>query len=379
MIYLDNNATTRLDPAVADAMAECHAQRLGNPSSQHRAGRRARRVLEDARHEILTLLGGRTEGSQPDRCLFTSGGTEANNLALLGAPVLHRRLIISSLEHPSVTGAAELLRQRGHEVLRLPADSRGVTSLEPLGEWLERGVDVVSVMLASNETGVLQPVGEVARRCPPPVVVHTDAVQAAGKVAIDFRALGVSTLSVAAHKFHGPVGIGVLLMRHEVTLQPRLLGGFQQEGLRPGTEAVALAVGMAQALRIWTERRAERAERMERQRERFEQAVRAAYPAAVVIGQDAPRLPNTSCIAFPGLDRQALFMALDMHGVACSTGSACASGSSEPSPALLAMHLPNAVVHGALRFSLGADTTDEEIEEAIARVVKVLGRLGSRG
>jgi cysteine desulfurase len=206
--------------------------------------------------------------------------------------------------------------------------------------------------------------------------LHSDAAQVAGKLPIDFRGLGVATLSVAAHKFHGPIGIGVLVVRRGLELRPRLFGGFQQGGIRPGTEPVALAVGMCRALELWHAERDARATRLQQLRDRFETLIRHGWPSAVVIGRDAPRLPHTSNIAFVGLDRQALFIALDLAGVACSTGSACASGSSEPSPAHLAMGCPPAVFGSALRFSLGVTTTAAEVEQAARRILRCCNELG---
>jgi cysteine desulfurase len=234
-------------------------------------------------------------------------------------------------------------------------------------------------MLGQNETGVLQPAAELAAVCAErQVPLHSDAAQVVGKLPVDFRALGVTTMSVAAHKFHGPLGIGALLVRHGTRLQPQLFGGFQQGGLRPGTENVALAVGMCRALESWHAERHERAARMLRLRDRFEQMIRAGWPDAVVIGAAAERLPHTSHIAFVGLNRQSLFMALDQAGVACSTGSACASGSSEPSPVLTAMGCQTAVVDSALRFSLGATTSADEMDEAARRILRCCNELRRR-
>ncbi len=345
-----------------------------------------------------------------DQVIFTSGGTEANNLALFGlCGAGQGRLIISAIEHPSVVGPAEELQGRGWtlEWLRVSAD--GVVDVDHLRDLLsdnEAG-GVASVMLGNNETGVLQPV----RQCRPRVLsrpgdetssvatgksrfakqprdstprppgtggllIHTDAVQVAGKLPVDFRELGIDAMTVSAHKFHGPRGIGALIVRHGVQLQPILHGGFQQAGLRPGTEDVALAVGMFTALRLWRDEAGERAARMEQLRDSLEQQLRAGDPSIVINGAAAvQRLPHTSNISFPGLDRQAMLMALDLAGVACSTGSACASGSSEPSPVLLAMGLDEGVISGALRFSLGATTTFAEIDEAARRILRVANDL----
>jgi cysteine desulfurase len=225
-------------------------------------------------------------------------------------------------------------------------------------------------MLANNETGVIQPVRELAEVCQRRgIPVHTDAVQMVGKLPVDFTALGVSALTVAAHKFHGPLGVGALIVSRGPKLSPLMLGGFQQEGLRGGTESVALTVGMHAALAAWEAEHEARTERMQALRDRFEERLTAACHGEIhVVGADTPRLPNTSCISFLSCDRQALAMALDMASVACSTGSACASGSSEPSPVLLAMGCEDEVVAGALRFSLGATTSASDIEVAVDRI-----------
>jgi cysteine sulfinate desulfinase/cysteine desulfurase-like protein len=456
-IYLDHNSTTPIDPRVVDAMTRAWRDGGANPASQHGPGRRARRVLEEAREGIAELLGAKTGGMDADRVIFTSGGTEANNLALFGqyggVP------LVSAIEHPSVmeasrrfkavatdpdlelmramakgeSGAAEEFVSR-HE-LNVNLVMQQITGDEQRAKELSSEVFVialkernryypnwlfhlvnrvaraalglnqpayntfntlligrdgivrykgivfghwhpVSVQLANNETGVVQPVAEIAAMCRKrSMTLHTDAVQAVGKIPVHFRELGVDAMTVAPHKFHGPLGIGALVLRHGVKLQPQLFGGFQQEGLRPGTENVALAVGFHEALKIATTELPQRAARMQTLRDELEQTLRHELPDTVVIGQDAPRLPNTSCIAFPGLDRQALVMALDLAGVACSTGSACASGSSEPSPTLLAMGLPKTVIDGAIRLSLGAFTTAEEVAEAARRILKTVKHL----
>jgi cysteine desulfurase len=235
---------------------------------------------------------------------------------------------------------------------------------------------LVSLMLGNNETGVLQPVAEAARMCQlRGIPLHTDAVQVVGKLPVNFRELGVAALSCTAHKFHGHQGIGALLVRHGVGIEPQMHGGFQQAGLRPGTEPVALAVGMHVALRLWHNERHERASRMAKLRDQLERRILAGVRNSQVVGADAPRLPHTSNIAFVGYDRQALFMALDLAGVACSTGSACASGSSEPSHVLVSMGCPEGVIRGSLRFSLGAFTTDAEIDEASERIMKACNHL----
>jgi cysteine desulfurase len=390
LIYLDHNATTPLAPHVAEAMLACERESWGNPASAHFAGRRARRKLEEAREAIASLLGADLQSAHPDRLVFTSGGTEANNLALFGLCRSTKpagRLIISAIEHPSVIGPALEVSHRGWELLRAPVNSDGVfdfskfedilSACRPRGESHRRLV--VSLMLGNNETGVLQPVDKVADLCHAMgAVMHTDAVQVAGKFPINFRALGVAALSISAHKFHGPRGIGALLLRAGIDLGPHIVGGFQQAGLRAGTESVALAFGMHEALRMAHAEQEERTLRMSTLRDHLEAEIRAGFPGAVVHGSRASRLPHTSNISFPGLDRQALQMALDLAGVACSTGSACASGSTDPSPVLIAMGCLEEHLHSSLRFSLGATTTRAEVAEAAKRILNVCNDLRSR-
>ncbi|NIL95969.1 MAG: aminotransferase class V-fold PLP-dependent enzyme [Planctomycetales bacterium] len=380
-IYLDHNATTPLDPRVADAMRQAAAESFANPASQHGPGRQARRTVERARQQIGQLLGADMGGGGADRLIFTSGATEANNLALRGlAGQPPGRLIISAIEHPSVVGTAENLHSLGFEISLLPVDGDGIVQVDALPARLTPDTRLVSVMLGNNETGALQPIERLAAHCAAAgVPLHTDAAQVAGKLPIDFRNLGATALTFTAHKFHGPRGVGGLLIRDGTTLAPILFGGFQQGGLRPGSEPVELVVGMCEGLKLWDEQSAERRWRIADLRDRFERQLRAAWPAAVVHAARALRLPHTSCISFPGLDRQALLMALDQAGVACSTGSACASGSSEPSRVLLAMGCERSIVDSALRFSLGVTTTAEEVDEAVRRILRVLNRLGDRG
>jgi cysteine desulfurase len=268
------------------------------------------------------------------------------------------------------------LEKQGWRIDRLPVSAYGVARLDRLAELLTPQTALVSVMLGNNETGVLQPVAEMAAACRAAgVPMHTDAVQVVGKLPVDFRRLGVDVLTATAHKFHGPGGIGVAIVRGDLEFEPLMWGGFQQGGVRPGTESVPLAVGMYVALEKWEREQTHRRSVLVELRDSLEGGLRAQWPDLVVNGIEADRLPHTSNISFPGLDRQALLMALDMAGVACSTGSACASGSNEPSPVLLAMGCDEAVVGGSLRFSMGATTTADEICQAVARILKVVNDL----
>jgi cysteine desulfurase len=285
-------------------------------------------------------------------------------------------LVISAVEHPSVTGAADHLARHGRRVAQLPVDERGVIRVDLLPRMLDETTRLVSVMLGNNETGVLQPVAAVVELCRRhSIPVHSDAVQAVGKMPVSFADLGVDALSFSAHKFHGPVGIGGLFVRHEAPLTAILFGGFQQAGLRPGTESLALVIGMKTALELWWRGGERRAQQIAGLRDRLAERLRAGFPGLIINGEGAPRLPHTLNVAFPGLDRQAIVMALDMVNIACSTGSACASGSSERSPVLLAMGLPPDVVDGSIRLSLSTFTTESDIDQASSRILQIINNL----
>lgn len=404
-IYLDNNATSPLDADVLEAMCDAHRRFFANPASQHQWGRRARAQIDCMSESILRHLGARTGGMSDDRLILTSGGTESNNLALRGLlPELPAggHLLVPKTEHPSVTATAEQMARENFTVTMLDVSRDGRLCLEGLKQHLAQATKedgtsakngtsakdrtsaegpaetLVSVMVGNNETGVLQPVAEIGQLCREfGARFHTDAAQAIGKIDIDFLELGADALTVAPHKFHGPQGIGALLVRHETTIQPTMYGGAQQFGTRPGTESAALVTGMAIALERANGEVEERRQRLQSLRDRLEALIATAIDDVVVVGGSAPRLPQTSCLAFPDVDRQALLMSLDMRGLACSTGSACASGSSEPSPVLKAMGLPNHLVEGAIRLSVGNQNTLHEIETAaewIATAVKALRR-----
>ncbi len=370
-IYLDNNATTPVLPAVCEAMRPFLTDVYGNPASAHQAGRRARRALEDARDRVADLLGAR-----PDEVLFTSGATEANNLALLGLagePPAH--LLVSPVEHPSVLEPLVQLTERGFTVEQLPVDALGVVSAEQLEARLRPETRLVAVMLANHETGAVQPVRQLAGRVGGRAAFHCDAVQAVGKLPVRFDELGVSTLALSGHKLHGPKGVGALLVRRGVMLRPLLHGGHQQRGLRPGTDPVALAVGLAAALDLARRQQDARRERVLGLRGRFLEAVRAGAGPVVLNGPEAGGVPHTLNLSFPGCAAEALLMNLDLAGVCCATGSACSSGSLLPSPVLQAQGVPDDVLRSAMRFSLSALLSEAEVDEAARRVVAVVRRL----
>ena len=384
LIYLDNNATSLMDPMVVERMQELMRMRLANPSSQHASGRQARQVVERAREAILKQCGGRTQGMASDQLLFTSGGTESNNLAIFGlSENIPGAIVVSSIEHPSVLAAAEYLRSMGREIRFLPCSCDGIVCLDQLEEWLATQsmsgpIALVSLMLANNETGVLQPVARAAAMCHKSgVLIHTDAVQVLGKSELNFTDLDVDAMTITAHKLHGPVGIGALVLRHGVQLAPQTFGGFQQLGFRPGTEMPVLSGGFEMAVANANSNLNHRVATMKRLRDSLQKKIVAAIPNAIAVGAQADRLPHTLSIAFPGVDRQALQLALDMSGIACSTGSACASGSSQPSHVLEAMRLDPSIIRGGIRFSLSAETLEQEIDQAVESLTAIVQRLTS--
>jgi cysteine desulfurase len=367
MLYLDHAATTPTLPEVWEAMRPFMAEHFGNPASAHAAGRKARQALEDAREHVARCL-----GASPDEVIFTSGATEANNLALFGlagSPSGH--ILASPIEHPCVTEPLKQLAARGLTVEYVPVETNGIVSVDAFREWVRPDTRLAVVMLVNHETGAIQPVAELAAG---DVAFHTDAAQAVGKVAVSFRDLGVTGLSLSAHKFGGPKGIGALLVRKGLTLAPQLFGGHQQQGRRPGTEPVALAVGLAVALEIATGRLTEATEAMRRHRDRFVEQLRATCPP-VVVNSPADGSPYIANVSFPGCRADLLLMKLDLAGVACSTGSACSSGSLLPSPVLKAMGVPDEVLRSAMRFSFGPTTTAAELDEAADRIAGCVNRL----
>lgn len=349
-------------------MARIAAEPLGNPSSAHAAGRRARQLLEDAREQIAALL-----HAEPGEVVFTGGATEANNLALFGlAGDPPARIVASLLEHPCVVEPLKQLAAAGFEIDWLPVGRDGVIAIDDVQSHSQVAPRLLVVQLVNHETGAVQPVSEFAIRNPQSAI-HTDAAQAIGKVAVDFRALGVATMTVSAHKFGGPPGIGALVVRRGVQPRPRLFGGHQQGGRRPGTESVMLAVGMAAALELAVSRCEQNAETVRGLREWFVQRLQPAAPLDV---HEAPGgVPHILNVSFPGCAADRLLIALDLACVACSTGSACSSGSLLPSPVLQAMSLPEELLRSAMRFSFSASTTVADLDRAAECVVSAVRRM----
>jgi cysteine desulfurase len=382
-IYLDNNATTMMDPQVAQYMFELERQGMANPASQHRAGRQALRILEDSKCTVLQSLGAATQGMEANKIVLTSGGTEANNLLLRTfCRQTDSLAIIGAMEHPSLTEAAENKEICVGAVKYLPADSSGAYDLDRLADWVQaiysgrdqfRRVCLVSLMLANNETGVLNDLKEIVAICQAyQVPVHSDIVQAVGKIPFDYLSSGVSAVTIAAHKIHGPLGIGALVLGSDPSIVPAVVGGGQQLGWRAGTEPVVLAAGMAKSLELAEQSRAAGDyDRVAQLRDAFENSLMESLDRISVNGLRSNRVPQTANLAFEGVDRQALQMALDLAGVACSTGSACSSGSGLVSTTLKAMGLSERKLASSLRFSLSRFTTAQEIDQAVERIVHV--------
>jgi len=367
-LYLDNNSTTPMLPEVVEAMARVG---VGNPASAHRTGAAARLALETARAGIAQCL-----GAHADEVVFTSGATESNNLALFGlvkaADQSRSTVVVSQIEHPSIIEPCRESERIGTRLIDLPVDARGrVESLLPILKQVADGNEsqkcVVTLQLANHETGVVQDIATLRREVPD-LHFHTDATQAVGKVPVHFYQLGVSTLACSAHKFHGPTGIGVLLVNRCVKLAPRTFGGHQQNGLRPGTEPVALAVGMAKALQLAVEQMELRHNHCRTLRQLFLEHLQQRVGPVVVNGDPEHGLPHTLNIAFPGCASELLFIRLDLAGIDCSTGSACSSGSLLPSPVLRAMNVPGEVLSSSMRFSLSHLLSEEEVVDAAQRI-----------
>jgi len=381
---MDHSATTPVDRRVVEAMMPFLTESFGNPSSVHFFGQEARAAVHRARREVAALVGAR-----PNEIVFLSGGTEANNLAIRGVAEMHaehgRHIITSAIEHSAVRNVCEALERRGWEVTRLPVYSDGIVRPEEVRAALRPDTVLVTVMLANNEIGTLQPVAEIGalldeerRGGRKHLWLHTDAVQAPGRMPVDVEELGCDLLSMSGHKLHAPKGVGALYVRRGTRLAAQNVGGHQERERRGGTEPVALIVAFGEAARLARLELGERAERMRRLRDRFEAGVFGRVPDLLLNGDPERRLPHVSNISFRYVEGEGLLINLDMQGVAVSTGSACSSGSLEPSPVVRALGRDDELARGSIRFSIGKDTTDDDIDyalEVIPRAVETLRRL----
>lgn len=376
-VYLDNNATTMVAPEVVEAMLPYLGQLYGNPSSMHSFGGQVGTALKKARADVAEVLGAR-----PEEIIFTSCGSESDNTAMLSALAAHpdkRHLVTTRVEHPAVLSLAKHLEEKGYEVTFLGVDERGRLDLEELGRAIRKDTAIVSVMYANNETGTIFPIPEIAALCKARgVLFHTDAVQAVGKVDIDLAKLPVDMLALSGHKLHAPKGVGVLYVRQGTPFRPFLIGGHQERGRRAGTENTAGIIALATAMKLAKDNIAAENTRVRALRDRLEAGILAKVPDCIVNGDPDHRLPNTSSIAFKYVEGEAILLMLDQFGICASSGSACTSGSLEPSHVLRAMGVPFTFAHGSIRFSLSRYTTEAEVDlvlETLPGVIETLRRM----
>lgn len=383
-VYLDHSATTPVDPRVVEAMLPYLTEKFGNPSSVHLFGQEARAAVDRARQLVAELI-----GAQPQELIFVSSGTEANNLAIRGiaerAASYGRHIITSAIEHPSVRGVCQALEKRGWEVTRLPVGEDGLVRVEDVRAAIRPDTVLITIMLANNEIGTIQPIAEIShlvreerQRGHRHLWFHTDAVQAAGRMSINVAELGCDLLSLSGHKLYAPKGIGALYVRRGVQLAPQMLGGHQERDRRAGTEAVPLIVAFGKAAELARQELDAQIERMRALRDRFERGVAERVTDVVFNGHRERRLPHLSNISFRYIEGEGLLINLDLQGIAVSTGSACSSGTLEPSPVIRALGRDEELARGAVRFSLGKDTSEEDIDyvlEVLPQAVESLRRI----
>jgi cysteine desulfurase len=380
-VYLDHSATTPVDPRVVEAMLPYLKEKFGNASSVHSFGQEARAAADRARRQVASLMGARA-----NEIVFTSGGTEANNLAIRGICELAeghgRHIITSTIEHPSVRGAIDSLEKRGWVVTRLPVYDDGIVRLDDVRAAIRTDTVLVSVMMANNEIGTIQPIEEIGALVKaeregghPHLWFHVDAVQAAGRLPIEVESLGCDLLSISAHKIYAPKGTGALFVRRGVRLAPQQVGGHQERERRAGTEAIANIVAFGAAAELAKREMTERNEHTRRLRDRFESEVTASIDDIAFNGNREQRLPHLSNISFRFIEGEGLLIHLDMQGVAVSTGSACSSGTLEPSPVIRALGRNEELARGAIRFSFGKDNTEDDIDYALAALRRAVASL----
>jgi cysteine desulfurase len=381
-IYFDNNATTRVVPEVFESMAPFYAEFYGNPSSIHRFGSQVGEHLGQARAQVASLIG----AADPVEVIFTSCGTEGDNAAIRGLLKMRpekRQIITTQVEHPAILGLCQHLEKKGYRVTWLGVDQDGMLDLDELREAISNETALVSIMFANNETGVIFPIeqiGEIVKSKGVPF--HVDAVQAAGKLAIDVKNIPIDLMTLSAHKFHGPKGVGALYVRRGISFPPFIIGGHQERGRRAGTENVAGIVGMGKAAELALKNQKDDSLRIRALRDQLQHSLLESCPSARVNGDKVKRLPNTLNISFRYLEGESILVLLDQHGICASTGSACTAGSSEPSHVLRAMKTPADWLQGAVRFSLSRFNTEDEvrlINEKMPSIVKRLEGLSALG
>ena len=369
-VYFDHNATTPLDDRVLAAMLPYLREQYGNASSRHEFCTLARKAVNEAREQVAALV-----GVQPAQVIFTSGGTESNNAFIKGAAGMLKagQVAVSAIEHPCVAKPAQELARAGWQLRKLAVDSEGRIALADVAQALKEPTGMVSVMLANNETGVIQDVAAVAALARAAGAwMHTDAVQALGKIAVDFNGLEVHAMTLSAHKIYGPKGVGALVLDKRIELKPLISGGGHEQGLRSGTENVAGIVGFGAACELAGQRLRELAARLAAMRAQFERALHGT--GGVIFGAGAPRIPNTSYFAFPGIEGETLVVELDKAGFAVASGAACSSANPEPSATLLAMGVAPELARGAVRLSLGVQNTPQQVENFLRALAGVLAR-----
>lgn len=379
-IYLDHSATTPVDGRVLDAMLPFLTEKFGNASSVHSFGQEARAAVDKARRQVASLIKARA-----NEIVFTSGGTESNNLAIRGLCEAHqaqgRHIVVSAIEHPSVRGVIDDLEKGGWEIARLPVYDDGLVRVKDVAAAIRPDTILVSVMMANNEIGTIQPVAEIGeivreeRKHGRRLWFHTDAVQSAGRLAIDVDALGCDLLTLSAHKIYGPKGMGALFIRRGTKIFPQQVGGHQERERRAGTESVANVVGFGVAAELARLEMDERNEHVRRLRDRFEREVSARIEDIVFNGAQDQRLPHLSNISFRFIEGEGLLIHLDMQGVAVSTGSACSSGTLEPSPVIRALGRDDELARGAIRFSFGKDNTDDDVDQTVSALSQAVESL----
>lgn len=376
--YFDHNATTPPAPEVADAVALALREVFGNASSVHHFGQRAKAVMDEARSSVAALI-----GAEASELVFTSGGTESDNLALRGAAEAleiggRKHIVTSAIEHEAVLNTVKALVKRGWSSSILPVDATGIVAPSALARVITRETAIVSVMHANNEIGTIQPIADLAAIAHEHgALFHTDAVQSVGKIPVDVKALGIDLLALSAHKFNGPKGAGALWVRRGTRLVPTMTGGKHERNRRGGTENVPAIAGMGVAARLGREKLGADAIRLAALRDRLESGVLARVPGTAVNGALSPRVPNTTNISFDGVEAESLLIALDLDGFAVSTGSACSSGTLEPSHVLRAMGLPSHRTQNSIRFSLGAGNDEAQVDALLAKLPATVEKLRS--
>ncbi|MFO7931349.1 MAG: cysteine desulfurase NifS [Thermodesulfobacteriota bacterium] len=374
VIYMDNNATTRVAPEVVDEMTPFFSQYYGNPSSMHTFGGMAGRKLSEAREKLAALI-----NASPDEIIFTSCGTESDSTAIWGALKANpdkRHIVTTRVEHPAVKNLCENLEKNGYRVTWVPVDREGGLDIDYLYESLADDTAIVSVMWANNETGMIFPVEQIARAAAERgICFHTDAVQAIGKLPVDVKSFPVNMLSLAGHKFHAPKGVGALYLKKGTKFSPFLIGGHQEGGRRGGTENTASIIGLGRAAELASEHLESGIDRIRGLRDRLESGIMSKIPNTLLNGAKDRRLPNTMSVSFEYVEGEAILLMLDQLGICASSGSACTSGTLEPSHVLRAMGVPFTAAHGSVRLSLSRYTTEDEVDSVVSRLPGIIDRL----